>query len=202
MFYSINGTLCLCEPGIAVVDANGVGYQLTVSLRDMGALSSKVGEKVLLYTHLSVREDGVELFGFSKKDELDIFRLLNTVSGVGPKAAMSILSSLSASDVISAVLSGDAKGLSCAQGIGNKTAQRIILELKDKLSKTKAGDTAAVSSVGVPSARGSAVSEAVNALVVLGYSRQQASEALGGVDVSGKSVEALIREALKSLSMK
>ncbi|MBE6591270.1 MAG: Holliday junction branch migration protein RuvA [Ruminococcaceae bacterium] len=202
MFYSVNGTLCLCEPGIAVVEAGGVGYQLTVSLRDMGELSRKVGEKVLLYTHLSVREDGVELFGFSQKQELDIFRLLNTVSGVGPKAAMSILGSLSASDVVSAVLAGDAKGLSCAQGIGNKTAQRIILELKDKLAKSKTGDISSAPLAAAAPSRGSAVAEAVNALVVLGYSRQQASEALSGVDVTGKSVEALIREALKALSMK
>lgn len=203
MFYSVKGTLVVCEPSVAVVEACGVGYQLSVSDRCFGRLQNSVGEQVLLFTHLAVREDGVELFGFEEREELELFRLLNTVSGVGPKAALSILSALSPDGVIGAVMAQDAKSLCSAQGIGNKIAQRIILELKDKLSKDKTFAQVAVSAAGAsvrPAGTNANVAEAVNALTVLGYPRQQAVDAFAAMDTSGRSVEALIREGLRALS--
>lgn len=204
MFYSVKGTLVLCEPGMAVVEAGGVGYQLSVSDRCFGSLQARVGEAVLLFTHLNVREDGVELFGFEERDELELFRLLNTVSGVGPKAALSILSALSPDALVGAIMAEDAKSLCAAQGIGNKIAQRVILELRDKLAKDRLLRPAASGASAVSSAEEERfnVSEAVNALTVLGYSRQQAQDVFKKRDVSGKSVEALIREGLKLLSSK
>ena len=204
MFYSINGTLILCEPQTAVVEAGGVGYRLTVSDRSFGALQGKLDTKVFLYTHLSVRDDGVELFGFVTKEELELFRQLISVSGIGPKMAVSILGTLSPEALASAVLAQDAKSISAAPGVGLKTAQRIILELKDKLAKNifvsaaSGTDAAAVPASGALSE----VSEAVNALTVLGYARQQALDAVKGLDTRSKSVETLIREALKSLNTK
>lgn len=200
MIYSLSGTLVVCESGLAVVEACGVGYQCNVSDRCFGALTPNLGQKVLLFTHLCVREDGIELFGFLQRDELELFRMLNTVSGVGPKAALAILSALSPDEVISAVLSQDAKALCAAQGVGNKLAQRVILELRDKLAKERAfTGSASVGSVSV-AAPGNAAGEAINALIVLGYSRQQAVGALSGVDTKNVGVEELIRIALKNIS--
>lgn len=200
MIYSVSGTLVVCESGLAVVEAAGVGYQLSVSDRCFGALTPSLGQKVLLFTHLCVREDGVELFGFLQRDELELFRLLNTVSGVGPKAALAILSALSPDEVISAVLCQDAKALCTAQGIGNKIAQRLILELRDKLAKERSVSGAGSGAIAAPVSSGNAAGEAVNALVVLGYSRQQAMSALSGVDTKNAGVEELIRIGLKNIS--
>ncbi len=203
MFYSVKGTLVVCEPQTAVIEAGGVGYQLAISDRCFGRLQNSVGEQVLLFTHLAVREDGVELFGFEDREELELFRLLNTVSGVGPKAALSILSALSPEGVVSAVMAQDAKSLCAAQGIGNKIAQRVILELKDKLSKDKTFAQTALGAAGEaarPAGKNANVAEAVNALTVLGYSRQQAVDAFSSLDTSNRSVEALIREGLRVLS--
>ena len=136
MFYYIKGKLVLNEDSMAVIDANGVAYAMTVSSNTQAAISSKSfnGEtEITLFTHLSVREDGIELFGFNSKDELHMFKLLTSVSGIGPKAAMSLLSYMTPDGIALAICTEDKKAISKAPGIGPKTAARVILELKDKL---------------------------------------------------------------------
>ena len=186
MYYHVNGELCLTEPHTAVIDCGGVGYKLTVSNTTLAAISSKLGDRVKLYTYLAVREDAMELFGFYSMEEHSAFSQLITVSGVGPKAAMSILSTMSPSQFAAAVCSSDTKLISKANGIGAKTAARIVLELKDKLAKEYVVSTGKLS-------------DAVNALLVLGYSKSEATQALSGIDSSSMPLEALITTALKRL---
>ena len=203
MFYYVKGELVYREPTVAVIDCGGVGDKLTVSLLTSDALASKVGETVRLFTHLSVREDGVELFGFISSDELNVFRLLTSVSGVGPKAGMSILSILSADRVLYAVCTEDTKALAKASGVGGKTAARIVLELKDKVSKD--AFRAAGISVAAPDgsmkrqapAGGGKLSEATDALSALGYDRSDILSALRGIDIEKLSLEQIITAALK-----
>ena len=197
MYYHLNGTLCLTENHTAVIDCGGVGYKLTVSHTPLAAISSKLGEKVKLYTYLAVREDAMELFGFYSVEEHSAFTQLITVSGVGPKAAVSILSAMSPSQFAAAVCSSDTKAISKANGIGAKTAARIVLELKDKLAKEYGTEAVAVAPVGI-NASGK-LSDAVNALLVLGYSKSEATEALAGIDSSSMTLETLITTALKRL---
>ena len=135
MFYSITGKVILTEPGTVVIETGGIGYRLTVSGKTLGYAAENSGtENVSLFTYLSVREDAIELFGFYSKSELDMFKRLISVSGVGPKAAISILTQLSPAELGSAVISGDYKLLTKAPGIGKKIAERILLELKDKIA--------------------------------------------------------------------
>ncbi|MBQ7603399.1 MAG: Holliday junction branch migration protein RuvA [Clostridia bacterium] len=198
MFYYISGELVMLEPSCAVVDAGGVGYGLTISGTTCGAIAGMVGKKVLLYTHMSVREDAVELFGFSTREELAVFRLLIGVSGVGAKSAVSVLTQLTPEGLSSAVSSGQGKRISAAQGIGAKTAERIVLELKDKLPRivpTSAGVPIADER---PAVTGDAYDAAVSALVMLGSSRQEAQSALRGAP-AGADTEELIRYALKRM---
>ncbi|MBO5293858.1 MAG: Holliday junction branch migration protein RuvA [Clostridia bacterium] len=208
MFYYISGKLAHLESGVAVVDAGGVGYKLTISGTTYDAMppnrSVKEPPTVRLYTHMSVREDGVELFGFASETELASFKLLITVSGVGPKAAMSILSLLSPEKFALAVCTEDKKTIAKANGIGPKTAARIILELKDKLMKEHAGEDlsslAETPAVAITSgtARGK-LSEATDALIVLGYSKAEALNALKDLNVDGMELEEIIRASLKKL---
>ncbi len=203
MFYYVKGELVYREPNAAVIDCGGVGYKLTVSLLTSEALASRLGETVRLYTHLSVREDGVELFGFISNEELNVFRLLTSVSGVGPKAGMSILSILSADRILYAVCTEDTKALAKAPGVGGKTAARIVLELKDKVSKDafrEAGLTAAApdgSMKAQPARASGKLSEATEALGALGYDRSDILSALRGIDVEKLSLEQIITAALK-----
>ncbi len=190
MYYYIKGTLALLSGDTAVIDANGVGYALTVTQNTFSALASKLGKEAQLFTYLAVRDDAMELYGFSSEYAKALLIKLLGVSGVGPKAAVSILSSFTPNQLISAVQSGDAKLISRANGIGLKTAQKIIIELKGKLDLSD--DTSAAA------APPSAV-EAVNALTVLGYSRSEAGDAVKGLDPS-LSLEELIAEALKRLN--
>jgi Holliday junction DNA helicase RuvA len=184
MIYHVNGILEYCEPGFCVIDCAGVGYRLQVSDNTYTAVVGHVGEKQKLLTYLQVREDGVELYGFKNNEELSAFKLLITVSGVGPKAAMAILSLLTPDRLSMAISSEDTKAIAKANGIGPKTAARVILELKDKVVKlpftTSSDEAMAVASVTV--AKGSNLSEALEALVVLGYSRADAQRALAGID--------------------
>ena len=189
MFYYVKGELVMTDPQSAVVDCGGVGYKLTVSMNTLSHLT-ETGKKVCLYTHFSVREDAVELFGFYDTEELSAFRLLISVSGVGPKAAMAILSLL-------AVSSGDTKTLAKAQGIGAKTAARIVLELKDKVSAVATVD--GEEDVGVTDL-GGIRDDALEALMVLGYQRQAAQKALAGC--KGDTLEELMRAALKKIGSK
>ncbi len=197
MYYHLNGELCLTENHTAVIDCGGVGYKLTVSNTTLGAISHKLGEKVKLYTYLAVREDAMELFGFYSVQEHSAFKQLITVSGVGPKAAISILSTLTPEQFAAAVCSSDTKALGRASGIGAKTAARIVLELKDKLAKEFGADTVTAAPVGIKST--GKLSDAVNALLVLGYSKTEATEALSGIDSSAMPLETLITTALKRL---
>lgn len=184
MIYHVNGILEYCEPGFCVIDCAGVGYRLQVSDNTYTAVAKHVGERQKLLTYLQVREDGVELYGFKNNEELSAFKLLITVSGVGPKAAMAILSLLTPDRLSMAISSEDTKAIAKASGIGPKTAARVILELKDKVVKlpftTSSDEAMAVASVSV--AKGSNLSEALEALVVLGYSRADAQRALAGID--------------------
>ena len=203
MFYHVRGTLVVCESGFAVVECGGVGYQLTTSLYTAERIGGKMNEEVRLFTHLAVREDGVELYGFSSKEELSAFRLLISVSGVGPKAATSILSQLSPDRFAYAVSTDDAKTLSRAPGIGAKTAARIILELKDKIAKgnapTEASGIPAAASA-APKAASGKLSEAADALAVLGYSRSEVTEVLRTIDTASLSLEGIITAALRRFS--
>ena len=205
MFYYIAGKLAHLTPSVAVVDAAGVGYKLTISQTTYEALPRATGDacpSAKLYTYMSVREDGIELFGFASEAELSSFKMLLGVSGVGPKAAISILSLLTPEKFALAVCTDDKKTISKASGIGPKTAARIILELQDKLLKqTPPEQTQATISVAMTSqgnAKGK-MSEAQDALTVLGYSRSEALNALQGIDVSAMEIEDIIRAALKKL---
>ena len=208
MFYYISGKLAHLESGIAVLDAGGVGYRLTISGTTYDAMppnrSVKEPPTVRLYTHMAVREDGVELFGFASETELSSFKMLISVSGVGPKAAMSILSLLSPEKFALAVCTEDKKTISKANGIGPKTAARIILELKDKLMKEHPGadmaSAGAAVGISAPAAnlRGK-LSEATDALIVLGYSRAEALAVLKDLNTDSMELEEIIRAALKKL---
>lgn len=206
MFHYISGALTLLTPTFAVLDAGGVGFRLTVSANTYGQISPAAAraDTVKLYTHMAVREDGMELFGFADEQELETFRLLITVSGVGPKAAMAILSAFTPEKFAVAVCSEDKKTIARANGIGPKTAARIILELHDKMA---AGVTLPSAfdafTVGAPTAAktgGSAqLAEAQEALLVLGYSRTEIATALSGLDTTLMDTEGIIRAALKKL---
>ena len=205
MFYYISGKLALLQPGFAVIDAGGVGYRLTISQNTYDSLPRSAADahkEVKLYTYMAIREDDIELFGFASETELSSFKMLLTVSGVGPKAAISILSLLTPEKFALAVCTEDQKTISKASGIGPKTAARIILELKDKLMKEtpaqKATETltAAITQPGTSQGR---MSEAQDALMVLGYSRAEALSAMQGLDISAMELEDIIRAALKKL---
>ena len=206
MFYYISGKLTHLENSLAVIDVGGVGYKLTISGTTYDAMpanrSAAEPPTVRLYTHMAVREDDIELFGFATQTELASFKMLISVSGVGPKAAMAILSLLTPEKFALAVCTDDKKTISKANGIGPKTAARIILELKDKLMKET--DTGALtggaetltSPVG-SNGRGK-LNEAIDALLVLGYSRAEAQSVLKDID-STMDLEEMIRTALKKL---
>ena len=205
MFYYLCGKLALLKNDLAVIDVGGVGYKLTISGTTYEAMpanrSVKEPPTVKLFTYLAVREDGMELFGFATETELSTFKLLITVSGVGPKAAMSILSHLTPEKFALAVCTDDKKTISKANGIGPKTAARIILELKDKMMKENMADAA--SGIAIPTAPaasgGGKLHEAVDALMVLGYSRAEALAALKDLDLSAMELEEIIRLSLKKL---
>lgn len=197
MYYSIKGTVLLSEANLVVIEAGGVGYQIHTSYPS--ARSVRPGETVMLYTCLQVREDAMDLYGFTTKQEKECFQLLIAISGVGPKAALAILSSVTPDQLALAVMAQDEKALTVAQGVGKKLAQRILLELKDKLAagmEAASGGTAGVAAI--PTA-GSAMEDAIAALMVLGYPRATAMNALQGVDAAGKSTDELVRAALKRL---
>lgn len=203
MIYCITGELIYLDAVsmTAVIEAQGVGYKMTVTGNTLTALNSpSTGDKVRLYTYMAVREDAVELYGFYTTDELELFKLLITVSGVGPKAAVAILSVMNPEALRSAIVSEDAKAISKAQGVGAKTAARIVLELHDKIAKSFFATSAAEKSEITQSTKdmGSDMSDARDALIVLGYSRNEVMQALSGLDKS-LGTEELIRRALSKL---
>ena len=197
MFYSVTGKVVAMEDNFAAVQCGGIAFRCMTTLNTLSKIG-RTGEEVTLFTYLNVREDAMELFGFYTQEELDCFKLLLSVSGVGPKAALAILSQLSPDKLALCVASGDVKSITQAQGVGPKLAQRVVLELKDKLSKTVSSEVSASDSMfAAPSAKGSGA-EAIEALVMLGYSRSEAASAIGKLDKS-LPVEELVRLALKSL---
>lgn len=196
MFYSLNGEIIHIEPGIAVIECAGVGYKCFTTINTQKSLP-KVGTKVVLYTHLNVREDAMDLFGFSTKSELRCFKLLTSVSGVGSKVGLAILSELSAEQVAISIASGDSTTLTRAAGVGNKLAQRIILELKDKLKKS--GLSSDVSNMKMDFSVAGNASEAIKALNVLGYSVSDVTPIVTKLD-SSLSVEEMIRLSLKAMA--
>ena len=206
MFYYIKGKLAHLDPTYAVVDAGGVGYKLTISASTHSQMPPhrSVSEKpeVTLYSYMAVREDGIELFGFATEEELDSFKMLITVSGVGPKAAISILSLLSPQKLALAICTDDKKAISKASGIGPKTAARIVLELKDKLKNVTVldgDDMLDTDDIGLTSSAADKRSDAVSALTVLGYTRSEAESVIRKIDISSLEVDDIIKEALKKL---
>ena len=197
MFYYVNGTVTELEAGLAVIDCGGVGYACATTNYTLSQL--KKGERAKLYTYLNVREDAMELFGFASQSELRSFKLLIGVSGVGPKAALSILSATTPQQLAMAVVMGDEKALTAAQGVGKKIAQRIILELKDKLAKDQTSFSAPGSGAIPVTLPGDKGGEAAAALAVLGYGSQEIGLALKGIDMDALPLEEIIRQALKKM---
>ena len=203
MIYSLTGKVVHTEINLAVIECAGVGFACRTTANTLSRLNSKSGENATLLTYLAVREDAVELFGFADNAELSAFKMLISVSGVGPKAALSVLSDLNPGDFALAIASGDAKSLTAAPGIGKKIAERIVLELKEKVSKQTGltgGDWAGAGNPRIP-AGNSGVSEAMSGLMVLGFSAAEAGQALSGLDTTLSSAE-LIKQALKRISAK
>ncbi|MDO5539072.1 MAG: Holliday junction branch migration protein RuvA [Eubacteriales bacterium] len=201
MIAFVRGKLVEVNESMAVIDNNGIGFAVYVNGRDAQNLSGKKDE-ALLYTYLNVREDAMQLFGFLSKDDLQMFRLLLGVNGVGPKAALGILSALSANDLRFAVLSDDIKAISAAPGIGKKTAQKMILELKDKFSLEDAFEKKYEENVLADTSRQTDnQAEAVQALVALGYSGSDALKAVKAVsDAETLNTEDILKAALKNMS--
>ncbi len=202
MFYYLNGILTVLETGVAVIDCNGVGYMCSVSARTEQKLAAVIGRSAKLFTHLSVREDAMELFGFCDKEELSMFRHLISVSGVGARTAIAILGTVSPEKFAYAVSCGDVKAIK-APGVGPKIAARIILELKDKIAKEygdSSGDPLGISdTIASAPVNGNKLTEARTALMALGYTRSEAELLLGKIDCSKLGIEEIIREALKKL---
>ena len=196
MYYYVNGTVAEIGPNLAVIDCGGVGYACATTNYTLAQL--KRGEQAKLYTYLHVREEIFDLYGFSTQAELSSFKMLLGVSGVGPKAALAILSSGTPDQLALSIVTGDEKSLTGVPGIGKKIAQRIILELKDKLAKEQTGFDARMGTLS-PIPAGSKTQEAASALAVLGYSSQEISAALKGVDAA-LPVEEMIRIALKKMA--
>ena len=197
MFYYVNGTVAEIEAGLAVIDCSGVGYACATTNYTLSQL--KKGERAKLYTYLNVREDAMEMFGFASQSELRSFKMLIGVSGVGPKAALSILSSTTPQQLSMAVVMGDEKALTAAPGIGKKIAQRIILELKDKLINEQGGFEAGSGAAVAMPAQNNKAGEAAAALAVLGYGSQEIAAALKGIDMDALPLEEIIRQSLKKM---
>lgn len=201
MFYYVDGTVALLQQGLAVIDCGGVGYACHASQHTIGKL--KMGARARLLTHLNVREDIFELYGFIDEEELSCFQMMIGVSGVGPKAALSILSVAPPDRLALSIITGDEKLLTQAPGIGKKIAQRIILELRDKMSREQLETASGASSVAAAVSANGGVNhtqEAVAALMVLGYSQAEALRAMEGLDAAHLEADEIIRQCLKKLA--
>ena len=194
MFYFIKGKAEIVEPNLVVIDAGGVGYAINTSTTS--AANTKRGEQTIFYTYLHVREDIFELYGFASKAELNCFKQLISVSGVGPKAALAILGTITPEKLSLCIVTGDEKALCAAPGVGKKLAQRVILELKDKITAVQTEGTELPTEI-VGAADN--LEDALSALIALGYQRHAAAVALKGLEKKGLTTEELIREALKKL---
>ena len=198
MFYYLNGTVAVIDNCLAVIDCGGVGFSCNTSLRSLSTL--EIGKKVKMYTSCVIREDAFDIYGFTTQAELNSFKMLTGISGVGPKAALSILSSSSPEDLALAVANGNEKALTIAPGIGKKLAQRILLELKDKVSADMRSLTVGSGpvSAGQAAAGDQKSRDVAAALSVLGYNPSEINAVLGKIDITNLSVEEAIRQVLKS----
>ena len=199
MFYYVDGKVTVLRQGLAVIDCGGVGYACHASQNTIGKL--KAGENARLLTWLNVREGVFELYGFIDEEEKSCFEMLTSVNGVGPKAALSILSVAPPDRLALSIITGDEKMLMQAPGIGKKIAQRIVLELRDKMSKEQLRTASAASPAAVEMASGGVnhTQEAVAALMVLGYTQAEALGAMKGLDTAGMEADEIIRQCLKKL---
>ena len=202
MYYYVSGSVAHVEPYLAVIDCGGVGYACRTTAYTLSQINK--GEKAKLFTYLSVREDAMDLYGFASQEELKLFQQLISVSGVGPKAALGILSSSSPANLAMNIITGNEKALTAAPGVGKRIAQRVILELKDKLAK---GQTVGASGENVAGPAVTIIpqnklSEASAALAVLGYSQAEINVALKGIDIDSLPLEQVIRLALKNMLKK
>ena len=202
MFYSLTGKLIFKDEQNVVISCGGVGFKCQTTRNTLSALALQDGD-VTVFTHLNVREDALDLFGFSAKEELDAFKMLITVSGVGPKAALAILSELSPDNLAVAIASGDSKSITRANGVGPKLAQRIVMELKDKISNVSfiSEESSNVSNAVNSVNNMSNTAEAIAALTALGYSQTEASVAVSKLSPT-LSVEELIKGALKNMTLR
>lgn len=199
MFNYIKGIVSEIEPNLAVIECGGVGFSLNVSLSTLRDL--KLGESAKLYVVESIREDGFDLYGFSSKEEKRCFELLIAVTGVGPKAAMGILSVTTPNGLVAAVINGNEKVITAAPGVGKKLAQRILLELKDKVGKIEGMDLSTMPDIPVAVASGDNknLSDATAGLLVLGYSQAEINAALKGVDTGAMTSEEIIKAVLRNM---
>lgn len=200
MIYSLNGTLIYSDHQFAVIECGGVGYKFLASTKTLASLPQK-GSKAFVFTYMNVKEDAVDLYGFADTSELELFKLITSVNGVGPKIGIAILSDFTVDQLSLAIASGDAKTLTRANGVGLKIAQRIVLELKDKLASgmTVQSDNGTASVADI--ADGSSPKDAIAALVQFGYSHSEAAATVAKCDLS-KSTEDIIKQALRLLSTK
>ena len=200
MINSLRGLLLDCVPGCAVIECGGVGYQVFITGNAERKLAGLVGEEAFVFTYLKVSDDAMELYGFADRDELELFKNLISVSGVGAKMAVAVLTQMTPEKFAVAVGSGDAKAIAKTPGIGNKIAQRIILELKDKVARGfVGGDMPAAQDDSADGDVGGVLGDAVDTLLVLGYKRGEAMAALNGIDVSGMTLEEVVKVALNKM---
>lgn len=197
MIYNLKGKLTVSDVNYIVVECGGIGFKCFTTLNTARQIG-RVGDSVNVFTYLSVREDAMDLYGFATTAELDFFKLLITVSGIGPKAAIAILSELTPDKLALCIASGDSKSITAAQGVGKKTAERVVLELKDKINGF-VSDGATQSVMNAASVEEGAAAEAVAALVSLGYSQSDAAVVVGSLD-KNMSVDEMIRHGLKQLA--
>ena len=200
MIYSLTGELLVCEPGSVVISCGGVGFHCIVSGTTQRAMPP-IGQKVSVFTHMNVTQDAITLYGFSTKAEMSCFRMLTGVSGIGSKTAIAVLTAISPEQLAISVAAGDAKALTAAPGIGPKQAQRIVLELKDKISGIQPVMSAEMPGVVLPTVTAGTSTEASKALVALGYSQTEAAQLVSRLDQS-MTVEQMIAAALRAAAQK
>ena len=201
MIAYVKGELAIIEEDKVIVEVNGIGYQIFMPVQAIGLLPN-VGEEIRLHTYMHVKEDAMQLFGFLTKDDLKVFKLLITVSGIGPKGALSILSQLSPDDLRFAIMANDIKAIASAPGIGKKTAEKLIVELRDKLTieEVLTRDTSVGEVQRIDGYSNEMQAEAIQALVALGYGSTEATKAVKKVNVSeSTTVETLLKDALKNM---
>ena len=197
MFYYLNGEITLMDDSLAVVDCGGVGYALNATMNTVSCLH--MGDKAKLYVAEAIGENNFDLYGFFTKGEKRCYEMLVSVSGIGPKAALSILSYSTPETLALAIMNEDVKALTVAPGVGKKIAQRVILELKDKMSKETGGQEIRLPVAGPSAAQDGTMNDAMAALAVLGYSSAEIAPALKKIDVTGMSAEEIIKAVLKQM---